>query len=56
MTKDEWKEKLKALDDHINSLKKWDEYAESCQRDYDWLLKQKPQEKGVTDENNNINR
>ena len=51
MTYQEWADKLKRLDNHINNLKTWDDYAESCQREYDWLLKQKPtQEK--QDENN----
>jgi len=38
----EWSDKLEKLNDHINSLKVWDDYAESCQRDYDYLLAQDP--------------
>ena len=51
MTYEEWQIKLKKLDDHINSLKAWDDYAISCQNEYDWLLKQKPA-KDDKDENN----
>lgn len=51
MTYEEWQIKLKKLDDHIRSLKNWDDYALSCQNEYDWLLKQKPT-KDDTNENN----
>lgn len=44
MTIEEWKEKVKKLNDHINSLEDWNEYAQDCQNEYDWLLKQKPKE------------
>jgi hypothetical protein len=37
-----WVEALRKLDDHINSLTVWDDYAEKCQREYDNLLKQDP--------------
>jgi len=42
MTHLEWVEKVHLLNNHINSLKEWNDYAESCQSDYDWLLKQRP--------------
>ena len=42
MTYEEWQIKLKKLDEHIKSLKNWDDYALSCQNEYDWLLKQEP--------------
>ena len=38
----EWAEALRKLDAYINSLTTWNDYAESCQRDYDNLLKQDP--------------
>ena len=38
----EWKDKLLKLNEHINALPEWNDYAESCQRDYDHLLSQKP--------------
>ena len=34
----DWSRKVKKLNDHINSLAEWNDYAESCQRDYDSLL------------------
>jgi len=51
MTYEEWQIKLKKLDDHIKSLKNWDDYALSCQNEYDWLLQQKPTQE-QTNENN----
>lgn len=42
MELEEWKEKLKQLDDHINSLPAWNDYAVSMQAEYDWLIKQDP--------------
>ena len=33
-----WAKKVHKLNDHINSLKKWNGYAESQQREYDHLL------------------
>ena len=39
---EKWSDKLHKLNDHINSLTIWNDYAESCQRDYDNLLKQDP--------------
>ena len=33
-----WSRRVKKLNDHINSLPEWNDYAESCQRDYDYLL------------------
>ena len=42
-----WAEKLKSLDNHIRGLKNWDDYAVSCQNEYDWLLKQKPTKEDV---------
>lgn len=38
----DWLKKLHELNDYINSLTVWDDYAESCQRDYDNLLRQDP--------------
>ena len=35
-----WSKKVRKLNDHINSLKEWNSYAESQQRDYDYLLLQ----------------
>ena len=37
-----WSKKLSNLDNHINSLPKWNGYAEECQRDYDRLLAANP--------------
>ena len=37
-----WKEKLRVLNNHINNLKEWNDYAEDCQREYDFLLTQEP--------------
>lgn len=42
MTYDEWKAKLNALDDKINSLKVWDGYAQDLQIQYDRLLQDRP--------------
>ena len=39
----EWKVKLLRLNDHINSLKTWNGYAEDCQREYDFLLQNEPE-------------
>lgn len=44
MTLAEWEEKVKILNEHINSLKVWDDYAQDCQIAYDRLLQQKPKE------------
>ena len=33
-----WADSLNNLNDHIKSLKVWNDYAESCQSDYDYLL------------------
>ena len=35
-----WLKEVRRLNDHINSLKEWNSYAESQQRDYDYLLLQ----------------
>jgi hypothetical protein len=40
----EWKKQIKALNDYINSLRVWNDHAESCQAEYDLLLKQRPKE------------
>ena len=32
------KDKLNLLNDHINGLKEWDDYAQDCQIAYDRLL------------------
>lgn len=45
MAYDEWESKLLKLNDHINSLTVWDNYAEKCQAGYDWLLKQNKETK-----------
>lgn len=37
-----WFQKLQSLNDYINGLKKWDDYALKCQNDFDWLLKNEP--------------
>jgi len=37
-----WAKKLKELNNHINNLKEWNDYAEDCQREYDFLLSQEP--------------
>lgn len=37
-----WKKELTQLNKYINGLKPWNEYAESCQREYDWLLHHEP--------------
>ena len=34
----DWLRKIKKLNDHINSLNEWNDYAESCQREYDYLI------------------
>ena len=39
---EKWVEKLTKLNDYINSLEVWNDYAEDCQRDYDDLLKMNP--------------
>lgn len=38
-----WFQKLQSLNDYINGLKKWDDYALSCQNQFDWLLKNEQQ-------------
>jgi hypothetical protein len=38
----DWLEKLNKLDDYINSLKVWNDYAERMQSRYDDLLSQDP--------------
>jgi hypothetical protein len=37
-----WAEKLRRLDEYINSLEVWNDYAEDCQRKYDYLLSKEP--------------
>ena len=37
--KQEYIKRIETLNNHINSLQDWNGYAESCQRDYDFLLK-----------------
>jgi len=39
---DEWVEKLTKLNDKINSLETWDNYAEMLQSRYDTLLSEEP--------------
>ncbi len=34
------KQKLNKLNDRINSLSKWDDYAVGLQREYDFILQQ----------------
>ena len=38
----EWKDSLLTLNNHINSLTEWNDYAESQQREYDNLLSAEP--------------
>jgi hypothetical protein len=40
MSKEELKAKIKQLNNHINSLKAWDEYAQDCQIEYDRLIEE----------------
>ena len=42
MTIKEWEEAVKRLNDKINSLPVWDDYAEMLQGRYDRLLKERP--------------
>ena len=37
-----WVDKLEALNDKINNLKVWDDYAEMLQSRYDRLLSEEP--------------
>ncbi len=41
---DKWVKELNNLDQRINNLKVWDDYAEYLQREYDYLIKQNPKE------------
>ena len=38
----DWLKRLKALDEKINSLKTWDNYAERLQARYDEMLREDP--------------
>ena len=40
---EEWAKKLKFLDDKINALKVWDDYAERLQARYDEMLTERPE-------------
>ena len=42
ITFDEWAEKLEALNNKINGLKVWDDYAERLQARYDEMLSEDP--------------
>jgi len=46
-TYEQWKEKLSTLNDYINV---WNDYAESCQAEYDRLLKLDPRKLCTTTE------
>lgn len=39
----QWRKELKALNDIIQSLTVWDEHADTLQREYDYLLNQRPE-------------
>jgi len=44
-TLEELAKELAFLNNHINSIKPWGGYAEACQREYDFLLREYNEEK-----------
>ena len=44
-TLEEWEKEVTNLNNRINNLKDWDDYAEYLQRQYDQLLSERPKEK-----------
>ena len=44
MTLEEWEKDVENLDNRINALTVWNDYAEYLQREYDILLTQRPKD------------
>ena len=42
-----WFQKLQSLNQYINDLKKWDDYAQKCQNEFDLLLKSQPEKYNI---------